>query len=41
MAKSSTKTSEQFRRADNGHYCTEEYANRHPRTTICEHRPKH
>lgn len=29
---------ERNRRADNGQYCTEEYAKRHPKTTITEHR---
>lgn len=27
-----------YRRADNGQYCTEDYAKRHPKTTIHEHR---
>ena len=41
MGKCTCKKSDNYRRADNGQYCTEAYANRHPRTTIHEHRPKH
>lgn len=30
------KKKSNFRRADNGRYCTEEYAKRHPKTTVKE-----
>jgi hypothetical protein len=29
----------QYRRADNGRYCTERYAKRHPKTTVSEPQP--
>lgn len=32
-----TKTVERNRRADTGEYCTEEYAKKHPKTTVTEH----
>ena len=35
-----TKTVELHRRADNGQFCTENYANRHKKTTVTEHRKK-
>ena len=35
---SKTIVVERHRRADNGQYCTEAYAERHKNTTITEHR---
>ena len=41
MAKKSTpKTVEINRSAKTGKFVTEEYAKRHPSTTVTEHRPK-
>lgn len=36
MAKKKTKTSTRYRRADTGQYTTEEYAKKHPKTTVKE-----
>ena len=38
MTKNTKKEDGSYRRADNGRYCTEEYAKRHPKTTIHENR---
>jgi hypothetical protein len=38
MTKNTKKDDGSYRRADNGRYCTEEYAKRHPKTTIHENR---
>jgi hypothetical protein len=37
---SGTKQGSDFRRADNGRYTTEKYADKHPKTTIKETRKK-
>ena len=36
MAQSNSKTTTLHRRADNGLFCTEEYAKNHPNTTVTE-----
>jgi hypothetical protein len=36
MAKKDPNTQERFRRADNGQYTTEKYADKHPKTTVKE-----
>ena len=36
MPKTNTKTRTTYRRADTGTYTTEQYANKHPKTTVKE-----
>lgn len=38
MTRNTKKDDGSYRRADNGRYYTEEYAKRHPKTTIHENR---
>jgi hypothetical protein len=39
MAKKTSPQRELHRRADNGQFTTKEYAEKHPKTTVKEHRP--